>query len=124
MLYVRYKQFCFENHFRTMKKWFGSSTLAVPHARCDFCSCHVQASLRSESLGMKPLVKLSVMDVEHLGFSSEAFDTVVDTFSLCVFSDPVGILLLCQYHPHCYLHVSPKTSLKCRPMGTLLHAYL
>ncbi|CAM9948909.1 unnamed protein product [Pylaiella littoralis] len=51
-----------------------------------------QASLRSESLGMKPLVKLSVMDVEHLGFSSEAFDTVVDTFSLCVFSDPSAAL--------------------------------
>lgn len=38
---------------------------------------------------MKRLVKLSVMDAEHLDFPSEAFDTVVDTFSLCVFSDPV-----------------------------------
>ncbi|CBN74913.1 conserved unknown protein [Ectocarpus siliculosus] len=51
-----------------------------------------QASSRSESLGMERLVKLSVMDAEHLGFPSEAFDTVVDTFSLCVFSDPSAAL--------------------------------
>ncbi|CAM9577230.1 unnamed protein product, partial [Ectocarpus fasciculatus] len=51
-----------------------------------------QASSRSESLGMKRLVKLSVMDAEHLSFPSEAFDAVVDTFSLCVFSDPSAAL--------------------------------
>lgn len=48
-----------------------------------------QASSRMESLGMKGLVKLSAMDVEHLEYPSKMFDTVVDTFSLCVFSDPV-----------------------------------
>ncbi|CAN0407835.1 unnamed protein product, partial [Ectocarpus sp. 13 AM-2016] len=56
-----------------------------------------QASSRSESLGMKRLVKLSVMDAENLGFPSEAFDTVVDTFSLCVFSDPVRAAASCLF---------------------------
>lgn len=41
---------------------------------------------------MKDLVRLQQMDVEDLKFPSDTFDTVVDTFSLCVFSDPVRLL--------------------------------
>lgn len=55
---------------------------------------------------MKRLVKLSLMDVEHLGFPAEAFDTVVDTFSLCVFSDPVR-----YRRPHSLLYACGRTTI-------------
>eukprot|EP00904_Undaria_pinnatifida_P008810 jgi/Undpi1/5059/HiC_scaffold_19.g08411.m1 len=51
-----------------------------------------QASARSASLGMGGLVRLQQMDVEDLKFPSGTFDTVVDTFSLCVFTDPSAAL--------------------------------
>ena len=31
---------------------------------------------------------LSVMDAQHLTFDDNSFDTVIDTFSLCVISEP------------------------------------
>lgn len=48
-----------------------------------------KASARSASLNMGGLVRLREMDVEDLDYPSDSFDTVVDTFSLCVFPDPV-----------------------------------
>lgn len=51
---------------------------------------HAQASARAASLGVGGMVRFQEMDAEDLGFPSDCFDTVVDTFSLCVFADPVG----------------------------------
>ncbi|CAM9462869.1 unnamed protein product [Discosporangium mesarthrocarpum] len=51
-----------------------------------------QASARGDSVGMGGLVHYHEMDVEALRFPSGSFDTVVDTFSLCVFNNPVKSL--------------------------------
>ena len=37
-------------------------------------------------------IEFATMDVENLEFPDASFDTVVDTFSLCVFPDPVAAL--------------------------------
>lgn len=58
-----------------------------------------QASARSASLGLREVVRLQEMDVENLKFPSDCFDTVVDTFSLCVFTDPVRGRLAYDFHP-------------------------
>ncbi|EFN57612.1 hypothetical protein CHLNCDRAFT_142692 [Chlorella variabilis] len=49
-----------------------------------------RARQRAEQLGMADSVQLVQADVEHLqeALGGRAFDTVVDTFSLCVFPDP------------------------------------
>mmetsp|Transcript_28293 Transcript_28293/g.90496 ORF Transcript_28293/g.90496 Transcript_28293/m.90496 type:complete len:144 (-) Transcript_28293:1645-2076(-) len=37
-------------------------------------------------------VRLRVADATRTGYPSDAFDSVVDTFSMCVFDDPVAVL--------------------------------
>lgn len=37
-------------------------------------------------------VTLQVMNAHALGFADESFDTVVDTFGLCSYEDPVAVL--------------------------------
>ena len=52
-----------------------------------------QARSKSASLKLdEAQIELKVMDVEKLEFPDATFDTVVDTFSLCVFQDPVAAL--------------------------------
>jgi ubiquinone/menaquinone biosynthesis C-methylase UbiE len=49
-----------------------------------------KASKRAERIGLA--ARFEVMDVTHLGFADESFDTVVDTMSLCTFPNPVAAL--------------------------------
>jgi ubiquinone/menaquinone biosynthesis C-methylase UbiE len=49
-----------------------------------------RAQRRADRLGLA--VTFDVMDVEHLAFAEDTFDTVVDTMSLCTFPNPVAAL--------------------------------
>jgi ubiquinone/menaquinone biosynthesis C-methylase UbiE len=49
-----------------------------------------RARARSEKYDLD--VRLELMDAAHLSFPDESFDTVVDTLSLCTFSDPSAVL--------------------------------
>jgi ubiquinone/menaquinone biosynthesis C-methylase UbiE len=51
-------------------------------------------------------VRLELMDAAHLSFADESFDTVVDTLSLCTFSDPSAVL--------------KELGRVCRPSGSIL----
>eukprot|EP00238_Polyblepharides_amylifera_P013239 CAMPEP_0196580512 /NCGR_PEP_ID=MMETSP1081-20130531/28945_1 /TAXON_ID=36882 /ORGANISM="Pyramimonas amylifera, Strain CCMP720" /LENGTH=230 /DNA_ID=CAMNT_0041900393 /DNA_START=54 /DNA_END=746 /DNA_ORIENTATION=- len=51
-----------------------------------------QAAAKSRILPVQPILKLRQASVEHLPFEADMFDTVVDTFSLCVYSEPVAAL--------------------------------
>lgn len=62
------------------------------------------ARKRANSLGLD--VTFQVMDAEHLAFADQCFDTVVDSFTLCTFPDPIVAL---QEMPHV-----------CKPAGRLL----
>ena len=48
----------------------------------------MQARDKAESLGLVSSIKFKEMDVGSLSYPDKSFDTVVDTFSLCVFPDP------------------------------------
>jgi hypothetical protein len=66
-----------------------------------------QASLKSAALDIQDIVQFHQMDAEHLSFGSGLFDTVADTFSLCVFSDPVaGTERLSSAVIHIYITVA------------------
>jgi len=49
-----------------------------------------KASKRAEKIGLS--ARFEVMDVAHLAFADESFDTVVDTMSLCTFPNPIAAL--------------------------------
>ncbi|CAM9355174.1 unnamed protein product [Chrysoparadoxa australica] len=51
-----------------------------------------QAQARAGELGISKLVTLRQMDVEKLDFPDGSFDSVVDTFGLCVFPNPTAAL--------------------------------
>eukprot|EP00803_Ostreobium_quekettii_P007406 evm.model.scf_676.2 EVM.evm.TU.scf_676.2 scf_676:43895-46878(-) len=50
------------------------------------------AGRRAAQLGLSDWVTFQKGDAAHLPFSDGTFDTVLDTFSLCVFSEPVAVL--------------------------------
>jgi len=53
----------------------------------------LQAKTKSAGLSLdESQIEFRTMDVEQLDFPDNTFDTVVDTFSLCVFPDPVAAL--------------------------------
>ena len=53
----------------------------------------VQAKAKASALALDGAqIEFATMDVENLEFPDASFDTVVDTFSLCVFPDPVAAL--------------------------------
>jgi len=47
---------------------------------------------RTNAIKHELLVKLAVMDAEHLEYADGSFDTVVSTLSTCTFPDPVKAL--------------------------------
>ena len=51
-----------------------------------------QAQRRLSVLPIGQRVQLKLADAATLPFDNDRFDTVVDTFSLCVFDDPAGVL--------------------------------
>ncbi|KAG5185215.1 S-adenosyl-L-methionine-dependent methyltransferase [Tribonema minus] len=51
-----------------------------------------QAEQRGVEAGLQDIAAYHEMDVEQLKFRDGTFDTVVDTFGLCVFGDPVAAL--------------------------------
>mmetsp|Transcript_30167 Transcript_30167/g.57934 ORF Transcript_30167/g.57934 Transcript_30167/m.57934 type:complete len:278 (-) Transcript_30167:321-1154(-) len=52
-----------------------------------------QASIRAAELPLRSRLTLLQGNVESLPFENESFDTVVDTFSLCVYPDPLAALM-------------------------------
>jgi len=53
----------------------------------------LQAKTKSAGLSLdESQIEFRTMDAEQLDFPDNTFDTVVDTFSLCVFPDPVAAL--------------------------------
>ena len=51
-----------------------------------------QSKQRKLNAALNTKVEFLTMDAHHLQFDDEQFDTVVDTFGLCSFSDPVQTL--------------------------------
>jgi methyltransferase OMS1 len=50
-----------------------------------------EARARGQQLPVGALLSLRQADVECLPFDDDSFDCVIDTFSLCVYPDPVQV---------------------------------
>lgn len=65
-------------------------------------SQNTQAREKAQTLGFsssggnnnkkQPLINFREMNIENLDYEDGSFDTVIDTFSLCVFPDPLAAL--------------------------------